>query len=45
MKNMKKAVDILHTTLSNPDANILVVVDSDMDGYTSGAIILNMLNQ
>lgn len=45
MEGMKKAVDILHTTLSNPDANILVVVDSDMDGYTSGAIILNMLNQ
>lgn len=45
MDNMKKAVDILHTTLANPEANILVVVDSDMDGYTSGAIILNMLNQ
>ena len=45
LENMKKAVDILHTTLKNPEASILVVVDSDLDGYTSGAIILFLLNQ
>ena len=42
---MKKAIDILHTVLKDPEANILVVVDSDLDGYTSGAIILSLLNQ
>lgn len=45
MNNMKKAVDILHNTLSNNESNILVVVDSDLDGYTSGAIIISLLNQ
>lgn len=44
-ENMKKAIDILHTVLKDPEANILVVVDSDLDGYTSGAIILSLLNQ
>lgn len=43
--NMKKAVDILHSTLKNPESSILVVVDSDLDGYTSGSIILSLLNQ
>lgn len=42
---MKKAVDILHTVLKSPESSILVVVDSDLDGYTSGAIILSLLNQ
>jgi single-stranded-DNA-specific exonuclease len=42
---MKKAVDILHETLKDAESNILVVVDSDLDGYTSGAIILSLLNQ
>lgn len=45
MSDMKRAIDILHNTLKNREANILVVVDSDLDGYTSGAIILNMLKQ
>lgn len=31
-------------TLSDPTANICVVVDSDADGYTSAAILLNYLN-
>lgn len=43
--NMKKAVDILHLVLKNPESSILVVVDSDLDGYTSGAIVLTLLNQ
>jgi single-stranded-DNA-specific exonuclease len=45
LENMKKAVDILHLVLKNPESSILVVVDSDLDGYTSGAIILTLLNQ
>lgn len=45
MSDMKRAIDILHNTLKNKEASILVVVDSDLDGYTSGAIILNMLKQ
>lgn len=45
LTDMKKAVDILHSTLKNTESNILVVVDSDLDGYTSGAIILSLLNQ
>ena len=45
MDNMRLAIDILHNMVRTPDANILVVVDSDMDGYTSGAIIYNLLSQ
>lgn len=45
MNNMKKAVQILKEVIKNPDSSILVVVDSDMDGYTSGAIIMNLLKQ
>lgn len=43
--NMRKAVDILHSVIKTPEASILVVVDSDLDGYTSGAIILSLLFQ
>lgn len=42
-REMKKAVSLLHATLKNPEASITVIVDSDLDGYTSGAIILNLL--
>lgn len=42
-KDMKKSIEMLKTTIKNPEASIMVVVDSDMDGYTSGAIILNLL--
>lgn len=45
MHDMKKAVDIIHETLKKQEANILVVVDSDTDGYTSGAIIYSLLGQ
>ena len=45
MNDMRKAIDILHNTIKKPDANILVVVDSDTDGYTSGAIVYTLLNQ
>ena len=45
MNNIKKAVQILNEVIKNPDSSILVVVDSDMDGYTSGATIMNLLKQ
>lgn len=45
MTNMAKAVDILYNETKNPEGKILVVVDSDLDGYTSGAIILSLLEQ
>lgn len=45
MNNMKKAIQLLKEVIKNPDSSILVVVDSDMDGYTSGAIIMNLLKQ
>ena len=42
-RDMKKGIEMLRTTMKNPESSIMVVVDSDMDGYTSGAIILNLL--
>lgn len=45
LSDMKKAVDIMHNAIMDAENNILVVVDSDLDGYTSGAIILSLLNQ
>lgn len=45
LSDMKKAVDIMHNAIMGAENNILVVVDSDLDGYTSGAIILSLLNQ
>lgn len=44
LRDMKKATSILRSTINNPDSKILVVVDSDLDGYTSGAIIISLLN-
>ena len=40
---MKKGIEMLYGVIRNPDASILVVVDSDLDGYTSGAIVLTLL--
>ena len=40
---MRKGIEMLKATISNSEASIMVVVDSDLDGYTSGAIILNLL--
>ena len=42
-KEMRKGIEMLKATISNSAASIMVVVDSDLDGYTSGAIILNLL--
>lgn len=40
---MIKGVELLRKHMRNPEANIMVVVDSDLDGYTSGSIILTLL--
>jgi single-stranded DNA-specific DHH superfamily exonuclease len=45
LSGMKKATAMLNATLKNKEASILIVVDSDLDGYTSSAIILNLLRQ
>ena len=42
-KEMGKSIEMLRAVLKNPEATITVVVDSDLDGYTSGAIILTLL--
>lgn len=42
-REMKKATSLLKDVIKNPEATITVIVDSDLDGYTSGAIILNLL--
>jgi single-stranded-DNA-specific exonuclease len=42
-KEMRKGIEMLKSAISNSEASIMVVVDSDLDGYTSGAIILNLL--
>ncbi len=45
LENMAKAIDLLHAAIRQPDTSIMVVVDSDLDGYTSGAIIMTLLKQ
>lgn len=42
-KEMRKGIEMLKSTILNSEASIMVVVDSDLDGYTSGAIMLNLL--
>ena len=43
-QNMVKAVALLNKHIKNNESKILVVVDSDLDGYTSGAIIMTLLS-
>lgn len=45
LENMAKAVNILHNELKNSEGSILVVVDSDLDGYTSGALVYSLLKK
>ena len=42
LKNIQKGVDLLNKHI-NQKSHILVVVDSDVDGYTSAAILLNYI--
>lgn len=37
--NIKEGVRLLEKTLNKEDSKILIVVDADVDGYTSGAIV------
>ena len=43
-QDMVKAVALLNKHIKNNESKILVVVDSDLDGYTSGAIIMTLLS-
>lgn len=42
MKNMQQAVELLHTHLEN-ESKIFMKIDCDVDGYTSGAILIQFL--
>ena len=41
--NCGRGCYLLDDILANPDSSILVIVDSDVDGFTSGAIIWNYI--
>lgn len=43
LDNIKEGSDLLESILNKEDSKILVVVDSDVDGYTSGAIIYSYI--
>lgn len=43
LANIDDAVKMLLTHLNRPDGQIFVVVDSDCDGYTSSAVLLNYI--
>lgn len=43
LKDMDKLVDYIHTNLTENEKDILLIVDSDCDGYTSSAIMYNYL--
>ena len=43
LNNMIRGVELLNKHIKNPEATITVIVDSDLDGYTSSAIILSLL--
>ena len=43
LKNIDAAAHLLQETLKKQEPKILIVVDSDCDGYTSGSIIYNYL--
>jgi single-stranded-DNA-specific exonuclease len=45
LKNIEKAAQIIIKHISNDDARIYVQVDSDCDGYTASAVLLNYLGR
>lgn len=45
LDNLSKAVSLLKKAINNPESVISIVVDSDVDGYTSGAIIASLLKK
>ena len=44
LKNIREAADLAYQKCRMPDAKVFVQVDSDCDGYTSSALLLNYLN-
>ncbi len=44
LDNMKKGIDLLNFHILNDD-DIFIIVDSDVDGYTSGSIIYNYIKK
>lgn len=43
LKNMHEAVQVAYQLLTQEDTKVFVIVDSDCDGYTSSAILINYL--
>jgi len=43
LTNIEKGINLLQETLQKENSTILIVVDSDVDGYTSAAIIYNYI--
>ena len=43
LTNIEKGINLLQNTLQKENSTILIVVDSDVDGYTSAAIIYNYI--
>ena len=41
--NIDAAYNLLEDTLSNRNSTILIVIDSDVDGFTSGAIVYSYI--
>lgn len=45
MKNMKEGIELLHTVLAMDNPQIFVLIDSDVDGYTSGTVMISFLRE
>lgn len=45
LDNMEDAVKNAYYLLTNPDAHLFVQVDSDTDGYTSSAVLINYVRR
>lgn len=44
LDNVRKGICWIEEVLNKENSNILIVVDADVDGYTSGAIVFNYLH-
>ena len=45
LKNMREAAELAYHTCRRPDAKVFIQVDSDCDGYTSSAILIQYLRR
>lgn len=43
LANIEKAVELLMSSIEEPNANLALIVDCDVDGYTSAAIAYNYI--